>query len=77
MLAPQFVSPPGNSTVTCDNIPTSAPNLNVINNGPVGCNINESVAVLEGTPNACGGQFNYRWTYTDVCGRTIQHVQKP
>ncbi|MFN8320900.1 MAG: gliding motility-associated C-terminal domain-containing protein [Saprospiraceae bacterium] len=76
MLAPQFVSPPGNSTVTCDNIPTSAPNLNVINNGPVGCNINESVAaVLEGTPNACGGQFNYRWTYTDVCGRTIQHVQ--
>ncbi|MBK7787666.1 MAG: hypothetical protein IPJ54_03605 [Saprospiraceae bacterium] len=32
-------------------------------------------AVLEGTPNACGGSFNYRWTYTDACGRTIQHVQ--
>lgn len=76
MLPPQFVSPPGNITVSCDNIPASAPNLNVINNGPAGCNINESVAaVLEGTPNACGGQFNYRWTYTDVCGRTIQHVQ--
>jgi hypothetical protein len=76
MLAPAFLNPPGNLNVTCENVPTSAPNLTVSNGGPVGCNINESVpAVLEGTPNACGGSFNYRWTYTDVCGRTIQHVQ--
>lgn len=76
MLPPQFVNPPANITVTCDNVPTSAPNLNVVNNGPAGCNINESVpAVLEGTPNACGGSFNYKWTYTDVCGRTITHTQ--
>lgn len=76
MLPPVFLNPPSNITVSCENIPASAPNLTASNGGPVGCNINESVAaVLEGTPNACGGSFNYRWTYTDACGRTIQHVQ--
>ncbi|MBK8701336.1 MAG: hypothetical protein IPN29_18040 [Saprospiraceae bacterium] len=76
MLPPQFVNPPANITVTCENIPTSAPNLTVVNNGPAGCNINDVVTpVLEGTVVACGGTYNYRWTYTDVCQRVITHVQ--
>jgi hypothetical protein len=76
MLAPQFINPPANITVSCGNIPSNAPNLQVTNNGPIGCKIDESVAaVLEGSPNPCGGNYNYKWTYTDACLRTITHIQ--
>ncbi len=76
MLPPQFVNPPANVTVSCSAIPASAPNLQVINNGPTGCKIDESIpAVLDGSPNACGGSFNYKWTFTDACNRTITHTQ--
>ena len=76
MLAPVFVNPPANITVSCENIPVSGVNLNVINNGPVGCRIDTTIApILEGNPNVCGGNYNYRWSYTDICGRNIMNVQ--
>lgn len=75
MPSPMFVNPPGNITAACENMPLSAADLQVINNGPAGCNINTNVpAVLEGTPTACGGSYNFKWTYDGQC-QDIEHIQ--
>ncbi|MBK7008978.1 MAG: hypothetical protein IPH36_10310 [Saprospiraceae bacterium] len=71
-----FVNPPPSQNITCDQIPTSAPTLTVTNNGPTGCNINQTVTpVQSGNGTICGGTITYTWTFTDQCNRTITHVQ--
>lgn len=71
-----FVNPPPDITVNCDNIPASAPALMYTNNGPGACLIAGMVSpTLSGTGNVCGGDLAYTWTFTDVCNRTITHVQ--
>lgn len=71
-----FVNPPSNQNVTCENIPTSAPPLNYTNGETGSCAIMGSVpAVMSGSAGLCGGVIQFTWTFTDQCGRTIQHVQ--
>ena len=71
-----FVSPPASQTVSCAQIPTSAPNLTYTNNLTGACGINGSITpVQSGLANLCGGVLTYTWNYTDACNRTINHVQ--
>lgn len=73
---PAFVNPPPNQTVSCQNIPTSAPPLTFTNGETGACAISGQVnAVMSGSANLCGGVIQFTWTYTDPCGRTIQHIQ--
>ena len=63
-------------TVSCDNIPTSGPNLNYSNNANGICLIDGSVTPVEsGSANICGGTITYTWDFTDQCGNSINHVQ--
>ena len=75
MLPPVFVNPPASMTVNCNQVPTSAPNLQAVNNDP-NCPINVSVTPTQtGSATQCGGSITYTWTYTDPCGQTIVHNQ--
>ncbi|MEO1624259.1 MAG: hypothetical protein AAFV25_03810, partial [Bacteroidota bacterium] len=71
-----FVNPPANQTVSCDNVPATAPPLSYTNNGTGNCLVAGSVpAVRSGSGDQCGGQVSFTWTFTDQCNNTITHVQ--
>ncbi|MFT7450952.1 MAG: hypothetical protein ACI9VN_001673, partial [Patescibacteria group bacterium] len=73
---PVFVTPPADVTVTCDNIPTSAADLDYTNSEPGACLISGAVPpTASGTADICGGTLIYTWTFTDICNNTITHVQ--
>ncbi|MBK7008977.1 MAG: hypothetical protein IPH36_10305 [Saprospiraceae bacterium] len=56
-------------------IPTSGATLVAANNDP-NCPITANVTPTQsGTATICGGAITYTWTYTDVCNRTITHMQ--
>ncbi len=74
--APAFLNPPTDITVTCDNIPSGAPDLNYTNNALGSCLFEGTVSPVEsGSADICGGVITYTWTFTDPCGNTINHVQ--
>ena len=72
-----FFDPPGDLTFSCDNLPTlGAPDLSYTNGAAGSCALDGSVAaVQDGFFTVCGGTVTYTWTFTDDCGRTIEHVQ--
>ena len=73
---PEFINPPDDITVTCDNIPTSAPDLDYTNNGSGACLFEGTVSPdQEGDGDICGGTIIYRWQFTDQCGNNITHIQ--
>ncbi|MBK7008976.1 MAG: hypothetical protein IPH36_10300 [Saprospiraceae bacterium] len=72
-----FVNPPPDVTVNCNQVPTSGPNLTIMNTGLGTCAINQSVpAVQSGSGSQCGGTITYTWTHTDQCNRTTTHDQE-
>ncbi|MBK7342225.1 MAG: gliding motility-associated C-terminal domain-containing protein [Saprospiraceae bacterium] len=75
--AAQFVNPPpGFLVIECDEIPSGAPDLQYTNGETGSCEITGTVSpVITGSAGLCGGTINYTWTFTDQCGRIIQHVQ--
>ncbi len=74
--AAQFVNPPTDLTVTCDNIPPGAEILNYTNSALGDCLIEGSVTPVEqGSADICGGTITYSWNFTDPCGNTISHIQ--
>ncbi|MBW6499231.1 MAG: DUF11 domain-containing protein, partial [Bacteroidales bacterium] len=72
-----WINPPGDITISCDEATTfAASSLSYSNDGLGGCLISGSVTgVISGTYNECGGTLTQTWTFTDACGRQIQHVQ--
>ena len=71
-----FINPPADTTVTCDGIPTSPPDLDYTNNVTGACEIDGSAtATVSGGGDECGGDIVYTWEFTDQCGRSITHVQ--
>ncbi|HUR65151.1 MAG TPA: hypothetical protein VMZ03_02270, partial [Chitinophagaceae bacterium] len=68
-----FVNPPGNITVACGGAP--APTcLNYTNERSGDCLIAGCVtSTRTATPGLCGGVITETWTFTDACGRTINH----
>lgn len=71
-----FLNIPTDLTVSCENAPTSAPDL-LYTNGLTGvCQIDGSVSASQtGSADECGGTISYTWTFTDLCGRTITAMQ--
>ncbi len=76
--APQaeYVNPPSDVTVDCNDVNTVATNL-AYTNGEAGiCLISgASAAVISGSYDACGGELIYTWSFVDDCGRAISHSQ--
>ncbi|MFK8009337.1 MAG: hypothetical protein AB8H03_23450, partial [Saprospiraceae bacterium] len=73
---PSFLNPPANLVVTCDNIPTGAPDLDYTNNENGDCLISGTISPTQsGTADICGGTISYTWDFTDVCGNNISHTQ--
>ncbi|HPQ21241.1 MAG TPA: hypothetical protein PK147_05290, partial [Saprospiraceae bacterium] len=72
--AAQFVNPPGDITVNCEDV-NSIPLLLSYSNGENGtCQIAGNVtANISGTYNSCGGTLIHTWTFIDLCGRSINH----
>jgi hypothetical protein len=71
-----FQNPPASVTITCDNIPTTHPDLTYTNGITGACGINGNVApVVTGSADLCGGTITRVWTFTDACNRTITHTQ--
>ncbi len=74
--APEFINPPADITLDCDNIPTGGPDLDYTNNGPGACLIEGTVSPTEsGSADICGGTITYTWDFTDLCGNNIHHEQ--
>ncbi len=71
-----FDTLPPSLTITCAEIPTSAPNLNFTNGLAGACEISGSVTPsITGSADLCGGTITNTWSFTDACGRTKTHVQ--
>ncbi len=71
-----FLNIPTDLTVSCENAPTSAPDLNYTNGLTGVCQIDGSVSASQtGSADECGGTISYTWTFTDLCGRTITAMQ--
>jgi len=72
----EFINPPADITVDCDNVNT-VPSLLSYNNGESGlCTIaGSAIAVVSGSFDACGGGLIYTWSFVDDCGRAISHSQ--
>src|SRR6185503_9600786 len=71
----QFLSPPGNTSVNCGQIP--APTcLSYTNGGSGNCLISGCVTSTQtAAPGVCGGVVTETWTFTDQCQRTITHTR--
>jgi hypothetical protein len=71
-----FINPPADITVTCDAVPTSAPDLAYTNGENGICEIaGIATPVLEGSGDECGGTISYKWQFIDACGRMKNHSQ--
>ncbi len=72
-----FIDPPQNITTSCIDIDQiTLPSLSYTNSAPVPCLIQgEVVSVQTGDVNICGGTLENTWTFIDLCGREITHIQ--
>jgi len=81
-LPASFLYLPDDISMSCDEYETFVPSyLAYSNAGPlklavISCVISgEVLGELSGEFDACGGTIYQTWTFTDLCGRTITHVQ--
>jgi hypothetical protein len=72
-----FINPPAEITISCDQATAfAASSLSYSNAGLGGCIIQgEVLGLITGSYNECGGELIQTWTFTDDCGRVIEHVQ--
>ncbi|MBK7426628.1 MAG: hypothetical protein IPI60_06185 [Saprospiraceae bacterium] len=75
--AASFVNPPADITLTCEEAANFVPgSLNYSNDETTLCDISGSVpGILSGDLTACGTGASVTWTFVDICGRDITHVQ--
>ncbi|MEZ4911530.1 MAG: hypothetical protein R2774_11805 [Saprospiraceae bacterium] len=73
-----FVNPPASATVTCPNVPDDGllPELMYTNGASGVCEISGTVVPTR-TDNIvdCAGTITFTWETTDMCNRTITHMQ--
>ena len=73
---PDFVDPPIDVTIGCDEIPPTPPSLDYTNGESGVCLISGSQPPeVDDNSNSCGGSITYTWQFTDPCGRPIDHMQ--
>ena len=77
MLLANFVNPPADITINCDEAQTFTPDTLMYTNGETGsCLIEGTVEpTSDGTLDLCGNSITNTWEFTDVCGRFISHSQ--
>lgn len=72
---PAFINPPGDITLNCGEMPDLV-DLFFDNNVSGDCNISGSVSPVHNiNESPCGGTFRVTWSFSDPCGRDIEHVQ--
>jgi hypothetical protein len=76
---PAFIDAPEDATLTCSEALTfaaAAVNLSYSNGAADDCLIEgEVLGVIAANYDECGGTITQTWTFTDACGRIIEHVQ--
>jgi hypothetical protein len=74
---PEFIDPPGNISISCADASVFQPTMLAFANDDPDCPISGQVeGVITGDFDKCdGGTLYQTWTYTDLCGRTIEYVQ--
>jgi len=71
-----FLDPPTDVVLNCADFDDTPPSLAYDNGLDAECQISGSVdGELVGAPDACGTNVQFVWTFTDECGRTIEHIQ--
>lgn len=75
--AAEFINlPPADITVSCADFQSTPPNLSYTNGETDICLISGFVpGIVIGNPNPCGNTVQYRWVFTDDCGRNISYNQ--
>jgi len=75
-LAPYFIDlPESDISISCGESHLSSP-LSYINGMQGACEISGTVdGVINGTFDACGGQMEQTWNFTDECGNSISYLQ--
>jgi gliding motility-associated-like protein len=69
-----FINPPAETTVDCNNIPAPAGPLSYANNDA--CDISGSVnPTINNNYDICGGTIENTWSFTDECGRPLEYTQ--
>jgi hypothetical protein len=73
----EWIDAPADITLTCDEAQNfEVTDLSYTNNQTDACEISGCLErSLSGTFDECGGEQTITWTFTDECGRTIEHVQ--
>jgi hypothetical protein len=76
---PAFIDAPEDATLTCSEALTfaaAAVNLSYSNGAADDCLIEgEVLGVIAADYDECGGTITQTWSFTDACGRIIEHVQ--
>jgi len=74
---PDWVDPPANENLTCNDLPLPTPPDLEYTNGETGdCEISGAVSpAVDGSVDLCGGSVTYSWDFTDACGNSISHTQ--
>src|SRR6056297_2458931 len=74
---PDWVDPPANENLTCNDLPLPTPPDLEYTNGETGdCEISGAVSpAVDGSVDLCGGSVTYNWDFTDACGNSISHTQ--
>ncbi len=73
---PVFDMEPADLTVECLADLMPGVNLDFTNSSVGSCLIDGNIPAVEsGTPTACGGTLTYTWSFTDLCGRLLEHEQ--
>lgn len=72
-----YIDPPTDYMTTCDNVPTSAPNLMYTNGvtGPCMAIEGDGIPNFQNDYNECGGELLITWSAIDECGRVVEHTQ--
>ncbi|MDF1694995.1 MAG: gliding motility-associated C-terminal domain-containing protein [Saprospiraceae bacterium] len=76
LAEPDFIDPPADVTVSCANVPTTAPTLSYTNGESGSCEIMGDVPpVTDNDYDICGGTITNTWEFTDLCSRTFMYQQ--
>jgi hypothetical protein len=74
---PDWVDPPGNENLSCNDLPLPPPPELEYTNGETGdCEISgTALPAVDGSVDLCGGSVTYTWEFANDCGNTISHAQ--
>ena len=73
---PDYVNPPGDMTLSCEDVIPPAIDLMYTNSGTSGCLLEGLVTpTIDGAFDICGSTITYTWDFTDMCGNNLLHVQ--